>query len=138
MRDRAASTAPVDGADLDPEVRTILRWTSYGSLLPVLGWVYGIGTLWTSHRFSRRDKLVGFLLFPGGWFGAAVAVWLIARQSDGYCYTSSVRTGDSMRTISESGCVEPALHPAISIPLTLAVLVAAALGPVYLRARARH
>ena len=26
----------------------------------------GVGTLWTSRRFSRRDKIVGSLLFPGG------------------------------------------------------------------------
>ena len=84
--DRDAGPAERD----ERELRTILRWTSWGSLLPVVGWVYGVGTLWTSRRFARRDKIVGSLLFPGGWFGAAIAVWLIARQSDGYCYETMV------------------------------------------------
>jgi hypothetical protein len=119
------------------ELRTILRWTSWGSLLPVVGWVYGVGTLWTSRRFARRDKIVGSLLFPGGWFGAAIAVWLIARQSDGYCYETMVWAQGSTEFVTESGCVAPVLPAFVGIPLTVGVLVAAALGPVYLRVRAR-
>ena len=133
ISDRDAGPAERD----ERELRTILRWTSWGSLLPVVGWVYGVGTLWTSRRFSRRDKVVGSLLFPGGWFGAFVAVGSIVMHSGGYCWTASVGEVGSSELITESGCVAPALPTVIGIPLTLAVLVAAALGPVYLRARSR-
>jgi len=124
-------------ADLDPESRTIVRWTSWGSLVPVVGWVYGIGTLWSSNTFSRRDKLAGTLAFPGGWFGAAVAVWLIMLHSVKYCWSTSVGAVGSSSFVTETGCVAPDLPAVVGIPLILAVMLAAALGPVYLRARAR-
>jgi len=123
--------------ELDPEVRTITRWTTWGSLFPVVGWVYGVGTLLSSNRFSRRDKVVGSLLFPGGWFGAFVAVGLIVGHSVEYCWATSVGRVGSSQFVTESGCVAPDLPPALGIGLTLAVLAAAALGPVYLKARAR-
>jgi hypothetical protein len=126
------------GTDGDREVRTILRWASWGSLIPVIGWVYGIGTLWTSRRFSRRDKIVGSLLFPGGWFGAFATVGVIVMHSDGYCWNATVGEVGSARFVTEAGCVAPDLPTVVGIPLTLAVLVAAALGPVYLRAAARR
>ncbi len=87
---RDAGTAERD----ERELRTILRWTSWGSLLPVVGWVYGVGTLWTSRRFSRRDKVVGSLLFPGGWFGG-VRRCRIDRECTpaSYCWTASVGRG---------------------------------------------
>jgi len=134
--DRGGITGKATTADLDPELRTILRWTSWGSLLPVVGWVYGIGTLWISSRFSRRDKIIGSLLFPGGWFGATVAVWLIVLHSVEYCWSATGGRVGSSQIVTESGCVAPDLPAALGIPLTLSVLVAAALGPIYLRARA--
>ncbi len=123
--------------DLDPESRTIVRWTSWGSLLPVVGWVYGIGTLWGSNGFSLRDKLVGTLAFPGGWFGAVVAVGLIVRHSVEHCWTASIGRIGSSHVVTESGCVAPDLPAIVGIPLILAVMLAAALGPAYLSARAR-
>ncbi|MET0526525.1 MAG: hypothetical protein ABWZ91_17095 [Nocardioides sp.] len=116
----------------------MIRWTSWGSLLPGLGWVYGVATLWASRRFTYKDKIVGTLLFPGGWFGAWVAVWLIGRKSVGYCWKTSVGQVSSMHFVNDQGCVDPVLPPAIGLTMTGLVLAAAAIGPVYLRARARR
>lgn len=126
------------GDEGDLELRRIVRWTSWASLLPVLGWIYGIGTLWSSPQFRRRDKVIGSLLFPGGWFGALVAVWFIGYQSSGYCYEAHVGEVDSSPSVTESGCVQlGVLNPAVGLALAILVLLAAALGPVYLRSRGR-
>ncbi len=37
-----------------------------GSVVPVLGWLVGAALLWTSRRWTRREKLLGTLLVPGG------------------------------------------------------------------------
>lgn len=46
-----------------------------GLPLLVVGWVVGVVLLWTSDRWSTRDKLVGTLLWPGG-LGLFLAVGL--------------------------------------------------------------
>ena len=37
-----------------------------GIVVLVIGWVVGVVLLWTSDRWSTRDKLIGTLLWPGG------------------------------------------------------------------------
>jgi hypothetical protein len=37
-----------------------------GLVLPVLGWLAGVGLLWASHRWTTRQKLLGTLILPGG------------------------------------------------------------------------
>ena len=37
-----------------------------GIILPVLGWIIGVVILWASERWSRRDKLIGTFIVPGG------------------------------------------------------------------------
>lgn len=37
-----------------------------GIILPVLGWIIGVIILWASERWTRRDKLMGTFLVPGG------------------------------------------------------------------------
>jgi len=37
-----------------------------GIILPVLGWFVGVALLWTSARWTVRDKLLGTLVVPGG------------------------------------------------------------------------
>lgn len=37
-----------------------------GIILPVLGWIIGVVILWASERWTRRDKLIGTLVVPGG------------------------------------------------------------------------
>ena len=122
----------------DREARSIVRWLSWGSLVPVLGWVYGIGLMWTSSRFRRRDKVIATVLFPGGWFGAFATVWVIASQSGGYCYRASGGVVGEPASVTESGCMNTgALPPALGLALALVTLLAAVGGSLYVRARAR-
>jgi hypothetical protein len=37
-----------------------------GFFLPFLGWLAGVALLWASPVWTRRDKLIGTLLLPGG------------------------------------------------------------------------
>ena len=43
-----------------------------GIFIPVVGWLVGVYLLWTSKIWSRRDKLIGALVFPGGLLPALV------------------------------------------------------------------
>lgn len=47
-----------------------------GLVVPVVGWVVGVVLLWSSHRWSSRQKLAGTLLTPGG-FGSAILVLVL-------------------------------------------------------------
>jgi hypothetical protein len=51
------------------------KWTDYavpvlmpvgGIVLPVIGWIIGAVWLWSSPIWTRRDKLIGTLVVPGG------------------------------------------------------------------------
>lgn len=128
-----------DVPTVDGELRSIVRWLSWGSLLPVIGWVFGVAQLWASDRFPTRDKVIGSLLFPGGWFGAFVAAWFIAQQSSGYCYEATGGAVGTPSPVTESGCAQLGFLPGwIGLPLTIVVLAAAAIGPVYVRSRGRQ
>jgi hypothetical protein len=123
----------------DESLRSIVRWLSWGSLLPGIGWLYGLALLWASESLPTRVKLLGSLLFPGGWFGALLAAWILADQSSGYCYDATGGTVGSGPTVSDSGCVQLGLLPGwLGLPLTILVFVAAAVGPVYVRSRGRR
>ncbi len=135
---RAAATddAAARQADRAREVRAIARWLSLGSLIPLVGWLHGVGLLWSDPVLTRRDKVIGTLVFPGGWFGAFVGAWLITRESSGYCYTSSFGQGGGPELATDSGCVQTgAFSPAVGIALLVLVVVAAAIGPVHVRRR---
>lgn len=138
-RDRHAPPTAAPARDA-PELRSIVRWLSWGSLLvPVVGWVYGILQVWGYDRLRTRDKLVATLLFPGGWAGAFAAAWVISRESSGYCYEGSFGTTGAGSPVTESGCAALGVLPGwAGLPLTIAVLAAAAIGPVYVRRRGRR
>jgi hypothetical protein len=53
---------------------------------PIIGWVIGLGLLLWSPLWSARQKLLGALVWPGGYF--AVLVVLAAPDSGSACVTS--------------------------------------------------
>jgi hypothetical protein len=48
------------------EVAALVLLPIGGIIIPVLGWFVGVALLWTSQRWSVRDKLLGTLVVPGG------------------------------------------------------------------------
>jgi hypothetical protein len=136
LRDVTAPKAPArdESGERADEVRSIARWLSLGSLIPVLGWVYGVGLLWSDPGYTRRQKVIGTLAFPGGWFGALAAAGLITWETGRYCYSASFGATGGPVTAVDSGCVQTgAFPPAVGFALLVVVVVAAALGPAYVR-----
>ncbi len=61
----AAVVAPPRSPRLVHEGLAVALLTA-GSFIPVLGWVVGVTLLWTSGRWTPKEKLAGTLLVPGG------------------------------------------------------------------------
>jgi len=59
----------------------------FGGFLVFVGWLGGVFLLWTSDRWTLRDKLIGTLVVPGGYATAAYA--LVAVSSVEECSGSS-------------------------------------------------
>jgi len=69
-------------------------------LPPVIGWVVGLGLLIWSPLWSARQKLLGALVWPGGWFGAFLFAFAIPSGTSG---TASCTFRSGQR--AESVCV---------------------------------
>ena len=48
------------------EVTALILLPIGGIIIPVLGWFVGVALLWSSARWTVRDKLIGTLVIPGG------------------------------------------------------------------------
>jgi uncharacterized membrane protein len=48
------------------EVVALVMLAIGGLVIPVLGWIVGVLLLWLSNVWTRRDKVIGTLLPPGG------------------------------------------------------------------------
>ena len=66
------------------EIFALILLTIGGLIFPVIGWIIGVALLWGSSAWSRRDKWVGTLLFPGG---MALPFLVVGGTIGGYyCY----------------------------------------------------
>jgi hypothetical protein len=111
------------------ETAAVLMLT-LGSLIPVLGWLAGAALLWASSRWTRREKLLGTLVVPGGPGLLVVAAVTLPTQT---CVGSTSPDGSSV----VETCSGFAFSPLIGIPLTLIVLVAPFVVAAVLLRRAR-
>jgi hypothetical protein len=102
------------------EVGALLLLT-LGSLVSWVGWVGGVLLLWTSQRWTRRDKLLGSLVLPGG---LAPAWWFAHGPATVIC--TQVVAGDAAPTPSGASC-SPMPFP---LPVMLAVQLALVLAPL--------
>ncbi|MDX6413628.1 MAG: hypothetical protein QOH23_1038 [Gaiellaceae bacterium] len=66
----AAAARSRFGVGPDPgswrEVATLFLIPVGGVAVPVVGWLVGVVLLWQSDAWTRRDKLIGTLVVPGG------------------------------------------------------------------------
>lgn len=62
-RERFGLLPPVGGAR---EMLAIVLLLVGGIVVPVLGWLVGVALLWSSPVWTRRDRLIGTLVVPGG------------------------------------------------------------------------
>ncbi|HKA68522.1 MAG TPA: hypothetical protein VKG85_05305 [Actinomycetes bacterium] len=49
------------------EIFAVILLLIGGIILPVLGWFIGLVLLWSSDRWTNRDKIIGTFVWPGGY-----------------------------------------------------------------------
>jgi len=67
-------TEPTSGAGTRREAWTVALLLVGGLVLPVVGWVAGVRSLWNSTAWTLRDKLIGTFVLPGGLLPAVLYV----------------------------------------------------------------
>ena len=117
-----AVTETGDGTSERPIVLEIgaLVLLTAGSLVSWVGWVGGVLLVWTSHRWTRRDKLIGSLLLPGG----LAAAWWFARGPATVVCTTLV-AGDESPDVGAACDLMP-----VPLPVMLAIQVALVVPPL--------
>jgi hypothetical protein len=60
------------------EVATLFLLPTGGIVVPVVGWLVGVVLLWQSDAWTRRDKLIGTLVVPGGLLTPFVLLTLVS------------------------------------------------------------
>jgi hypothetical protein len=78
----AAAARARYGVGPDPsswrEVATLFLLPIGGVAIPVAGWLVGVVLLWQSNAWTRRDKLIGTLVIPGGLLTPFVVLTLVS------------------------------------------------------------
>jgi hypothetical protein len=92
-----------------------------------LGWVLGAILLLISHVFSRRDKAIGVLLFPGG----LLLPFLLVSEVGSVCTSTPVNG----RTVTS--CSGFTLPPILGVPLLIALILTPLIVAVYLGSKLR-
>jgi uncharacterized membrane protein len=64
------------------EVATLVLLPIGGVILPVVGWFVGVLLLWLSDCWTRRDKLIGTFVIPGGLF-LPLAFFVFGQEVEG-------------------------------------------------------
>lgn len=101
-------------------------------VLTPLVWPIGVILLWASTAWNTRDKLIGTILPPGGYFGIAVILMILRTVSGGSCTASS----DSFRTVTSS-CTTYGPPHWVLLAIVLSLLVLPLCSAAYLAVRLR-
>jgi hypothetical protein len=125
------------------EIAAVILLLVGGIVVPVIGWIVGCILLWVSPRWSRGDKLLGTLVWPGGLLAVLVAILGLAfgaETSAGSCSSIGSSSSVSSNGVVHQGpvvthCTSPAIPPWLAITLAVLVLVAAFVGPVLVAVR---
>lgn len=72
-REIAAAAGPVRGSGLGGMEAAAIALLLFGGFLFVIGWFVGLFLLWISPRWSWADKLLGTLVWPGGYAAILLA-----------------------------------------------------------------
>jgi HAAS len=121
--------APPAQAGSGPGVREIIAVVLLpigGFILPVLGWFIGVVLLWTSDRWTTRDKIIGTFVWPGGYL-LPFAFGTFAAQ---VCSSDPITGAESC-----SGWAMPAW---LGVPVSVVLILAPLAVVGYLLSRARR
>jgi hypothetical protein len=137
MLDRLGEPADIVAAamEIDPPERSIvLEWAAVicltaGSLIPFFGWLIGVVLLWYSGLWTRSEKILATLVFPGGPALALVG----ASALMGLATSSQCLTPDG-----SPPCAGFTQAPVLSVALLLIALTAPVVVAIVLLNRARR
>jgi hypothetical protein len=117
------------------EVAALVLLPIGGIVVPVLGWFVGVALLWTSPRWSVRDKLLGTLVVPGG-LALPLALGLFATSTQSCVTTPVPASSDTPTSVCTGG---PPGWLQVLGPVALVLLLLAPLASVtYLGVRLRR
>jgi hypothetical protein len=71
-----ATQAPAPAGRLRSREIAAILLLMFGGFIVVVGWLAGVFLLWTSARWTVREKTIGTLVVPGGYASAAYALLL--------------------------------------------------------------
>jgi hypothetical protein len=137
MLDRLGEPADIVAAamETDPPQRDVtFEWAAVicltaGSLIPVFGWLTGVVLLWYSGLWTRSEKILATLVFPGGPALALVG----ASALMGLATSSQCLTPDG-----SPPCAGFTQAPVLSVALLLVALTAPVVVAIVLINRARR
>jgi len=99
----------------------------FGGFIVLIGWLGGLVLLWSSDRWTTRDKLIGTFVVPGGYAAAAYALLLISSTSECSGSPGHMTCTGGPTTLGQIG----------QIVLAIFVLGGPLLSALYLARRAR-
>jgi uncharacterized membrane protein len=128
------------------EVVTVLLLLLGGLVIPVLGWFAGVVLLWVSPRWTRKDKVLATLIWPGGLLAPVVVTLaggvasLMVTSSETCVQGTATAPGAGGQTAAQTvttHCVTNGFSfaPWMSITLAIVLMTAAIAGPVWIAMR---
>lgn len=109
-----------------------------GVLLPLVGWLAGVVLLWSSERWTTREKLVGTFVVPGGYLPLFWVLFTGGGSSEGCLVDLDPETGaviaDSCAGAGDDATV---LADVLTIAGLVVLVVAPLLTVIFLRRRLR-
>lgn len=103
-----------------------------GLLIPLVGWFAGVALLWSSDHWTLRDKLIGTLAPPGGYFTFFLLTFIVSDVDS--CSSVSDENGTIIGDTCDDGS---AFGEALMIALIIVLLVLPLVTMVYLLRRRR-
>jgi len=118
------------------EIGALIMLLVGGLVLPLFGWIIGVGLLWVSNAWNIRDKIIGTIFIPGG-LGVPVALLLLAGTGDSVSCgpITNERTG---AVVPATGCPGGSSTHYLVVAAVIALLLAPILMTAYLTYRMRR
>jgi hypothetical protein len=117
------------------ELAAVLLLTVGSIFVPFVGWVIGVVLLWMSSWWTKGERWLGTLVWPGGSFAVLLAFSLPARTCTG---TQEFTSNDGRVHGITQTCEGFAVTPWLGIPAALLLFAAPIAVGVFLYQRARR
>ncbi len=119
------------------ELLTVVLLLVGGIVIPFVGWIVGLVLLWASEVWSRREKLLGTLVIPGG---LLLPVGIVVMAASAGLFKGYQTCIERVPPAAEPVCTSPVTtteHALWMVP-TAALVVALFMTGAYLLRRARQ